>query len=117
LKSKFHIKTTTNPLRRWYSRASSYSTKGPNPHTPVSLLRSYLLFLMVNPCIGITKWVDTFHGFFTRMWGNSSPNTKPHILPKKLAGDGTPVETFRYPRSKSTYDCFKNGITLVQNIT
>lgn len=183
---------------------SSYSTKGPKPRDPVSLLRSYLLFLMVSPYIGITKWVDelyrvplyailsgfepgnipgvgTFYDFFTRIWGSPSPNTKPSILPKKMkmkkgkklkkgekkppknpgivkklvdhylkhgskknelptdklfdffqsqilavsaklgllgdlndlaiAGDGTPVETCRYPRSKSTCDCFKNGIT------
>jgi hypothetical protein len=37
---------------------SSYSDKGPAPRDPVCMLRSYLLFLVTNPTIGITNWVD-----------------------------------------------------------
>lgn len=39
----------------------SYSNKGPAPRDPASMLRAYLLFLMTNPTIGITKWVDQLY--------------------------------------------------------
>jgi hypothetical protein len=32
-----------------------YSNKGPAPRDPASMLQSYLLFLLTNPTIGITK--------------------------------------------------------------
>lgn len=181
----------------------SYSIKGPVPRNPTSMLRSYLLCLLTNPTIGITKWVDqlhrvplyailsgfepndipgvgTFYDFFERLWGNQSPNIKSNIKrkrkkkkkkkPKKgekaplkkpgivkklverflkygskkkqlpadrlfdffqsqflevsaklgllgdlnnlgIVGDGTPLETARYPRSKPTCDCRAKGLT------
>lgn len=181
----------------------SYSDKGPAPRDPASMLRAYLLFLITNPTIGITKWVDqlyrvplyailcgfepgdvpgigTFYDFFQRLWANDKPNVKPRIKPKLkkkkkkkpkkgekaapnnpgivkrlvdralrygskqkvlpgdrlfeffqsqilnvsaklgllgnldslgVVGDGTPVETARYPRSKPTCDCSAQGLT------
>jgi len=181
----------------------TYSLKGPAPRDPVSMLRSYLLFLLTNPTIGITKWVDemhrvplyailsgfepgdipgvgTFYDFFQRLWALEKENIKPKIQPKRkkkkkkklkkgekqapkdpgiveklvnrflrygskkkllpgdrlfdffqsqfltvsaklgllgdlnsigVAGDGTPLETSRYPRSKSICDCSAQGIT------
>lgn len=183
--------------------ADTYSLKGPDPRDPASMLRSFLLFLLTNPSIGITKWVDqlyrvplyailsgfrpgdipgvgTFYDFFQRLWGLEKQNIKPHIKPKRkkkkkkklkkgekqapknpgvveklvhrflrygsekkflpgdrlfdffqsqfldvsaklgllgdmdslsLAGDGTPLETARYPRSKSICGCSAQGIT------
>lgn len=180
-----------------------YSAKGPAPRDPASMLRSYLLFLLTNPTIGITKWVDqmhrvplyailsgfepkdipgvgTFYDFFERLWGSNQANVKPHQQPKRkkknkkkprkgekvapknpgivkrlvdrsmrygskqkilpgdqlfeffqsqflevsaklgllgepstlgIVGDGTPIETARYPRSKSTCDCSAQGLT------
>jgi hypothetical protein len=182
---------------------SSYSNKGPAPRDPASMLRSYLLCLLTNPTIGITKWVDqlyrvplyailsgfepgdipgvgTFYDFFQRLWGSNDPNVKPKKklkrkkkkkkklkkgektppkntgIVKKLVnrvlrygsirkmlpgdqlfeffqsqfldvsaklgvlgdlnnlgviGDGTPLETARYPRSQSTCDCSAQGLT------
>jgi len=167
------------------------------------MLRSYLLFLLTNPTIGITKWVDqlyrvplyailsgfepgdipgvgTFYDFFGRLWGQEKQNIKPKMKRKRkkkkkkklkkgekqapknpgivaklvnrffrygskkkllpgdrlfdffqsqfldvsaklgllgdlnslgVAGDGTPLETARYKRSKSTCDCRAQGIT------
>jgi len=69
-----------------------YSTLGPEPRDPASMMRSYLLMLRVRPDIGVTKWVDqlqtnrlyailsgfepgdvpgvgTFYDFFARLWG------------------------------------------------
>lgn len=181
----------------------SYSNKGPEPRDPASMMRSYLLFLLIDPTIGITKWVDqlyrvplyailsgfepndipgvgTFYDFFNRLWESQSSNTKPNtkhkrkkkkskkpkkgekVAPKKpgvvkrlverffkygsnkktlptdrlfdlfksqflevsaklgllgdldnlsIAGDGTPLETARYTRSKPTCDCRKKGLT------
>lgn len=180
----------------------SYSNKGPAPRDPASMLRSYLLFLITNPTIGITKWVDqlyrvplyailsgfepndvpgvgTFYDFFQRLWGSSTLNTKSPIKLKRkknkkkklkkgekaplnkpgivkrlvdrflkygakkkvfptdrlfeffesqflavsanlgilgdsenfgVVGDGTPIETARYPRSKPTCTCYAQGI-------
>jgi hypothetical protein len=39
----------------------SYSDKGPAPRDPASMLRSYLLFLLTNPTIGITEWVNELY--------------------------------------------------------
>lgn len=181
----------------------TYSLKGPAPRDPASMLRSYLLFLLTNPTIGITKWVDelgrvplyailsgfepgsipgvgTFYDFFQRLWGQEKQNIKPQIKLKRkkkkkkklkkgekqppknsgiveklvnrflrygskkkllpgdrlfdffqsqfldvsaklgllgnlnslgIAGDGTPLETARYPRSKPTCKCSAQGIT------
>lgn len=180
----------------------TYSLKGPAPRDPASMLRSYLLFLLTSPTIGITKWVDqlyrvplyailsgfepgdipgvgTFYDFFQRLWGYDKQNIKsqkqkrkkkkkkklkkgekqaskdPGIVEKLVnrflcygskrkclpgdrlfdffqsqfldvsaklgllgdlnslgvAGDGTPLETARYPRSKSTCNCSAQGIT------
>ena len=36
----------------------SYDPKGPKPRDPASMLRSFLLFLMTNPEIGVTEWVN-----------------------------------------------------------
>ncbi len=184
----------------WLSE--TYSLKGPAPRDPASMLRSYLLFLLTNPTIGITKWVDqmhrvplyailsgfepgdipgvgTFYDFFQRLWGYDQNNVKPQMKRKRkkkkkklkkgeklapknpgiveklvnrffrygskkkhlpgdrlfdffqsqflgvsaklgllgnldslgVAGDGTPLETARYPRSKPTCDCSAQGIT------
>ena len=38
-----------------------YDPKGPNPRDPASMLRSYLLFLMTKPEIGITEWINEMH--------------------------------------------------------
>ena len=180
----------------------TYSSKGPSPRDPASMLRSYLLFLFTNPTIGITKWVDelyrvplyailsgfepgdipgvgTFYDFFERLWGHDKQNIKPQIKPKRkkkkkkklkkgekqvhrnpgiveklvnrffrygskkkhlpgdrlfdffqsqfldvsaklgilgdlnslgVAGDGTPLETAKFPRSKPTCKCSAQGI-------
>ncbi|GAU80091.1 transposase [Fusibacter sp. 3D3] len=183
---------------------SSYSPKGPKPRDPASMLRSYLIFLLTRPTIGITEWVDelhrvplyailsgfepgdvpgvgTFYDFFKRLWNSDQPNKKSKLKQKlkrkkkkkkykkgekaplkkpgvvkrlvdrflkygsakkdlptdrlfdlfqsqflsisanlgllgdleslSIAGDGTPFETQRYQRSKSTCDCFSKGIT------
>lgn len=183
----------------------TYSDQGSEPRSPDSMMRSYLLFLSVDPTIGITKWIDqlrrvplyaiisgfepgntpgvgTFYDFFKRLWnsdninkksklklklkrkkkkkkklkkGEKAPLNNPGIVKRlvdrfikygsvkkelptdrlfdffqsqflavsaelnllgdlanlSLAGDGTPFETQRYPRSKATCECFKNGIT------
>jgi hypothetical protein len=182
----------------------SYSRKGPAPRDPASMLRAYFLFLMTNPTIGITKWVDqlyrvplyailcgfepgdvpgigTFYDFFQRVWASDSLNVMPKVKHKKkkkkknkkpkkgekaepknpgivrklvdrflrdgskqkqlpgdrlfaffqsqflevsaklgllgdlgalgVIGDGTPVETTRYPRSKPTCNCSAQGLT------
>ena len=179
-----------------------YDAKGPKPRDPASMLRSYLLFLMTNPEIGVTEWINemkripyyailsgfepgdipgvgTFYDFFKRLWKASGNNLKPkrqnkrkrkpkkgkkgekaptttpgkvkrlvewvirHAakkteLPSDLlfhffqtqilavsaklgilgdinalsaAGDGTPIVTAAYPRSKSTCNCRAQGIT------
>ena len=178
-----------------------YDAKGPEPRDPASMLRSYLLFLMTKPEIGLTEWVNemrripyyailsgfepgnlpgvgTFYDFFKRLWGSSGNNLKPKKLmkrkrkPKKgkkgekaptttpgkvkrlvdwmirhadkksnlpsdrlfhffqtqiltvsanlgllgdtntltVAGDGTPIVTSVYTRSKSTCDCRAQGL-------
>lgn len=84
----------------------AYDDKGPQPRDPASMLRSYLLFLMTCPEIGITKWVDrmysipfyailsgfepgdipgvgTFYDFVDRFWAAEENNIKPKKKPKK----------------------------------
>jgi hypothetical protein len=175
---------------------NGYDAKGPQPRDPASMLRSYLLFLMTKPDVGVTEWINemkripyyailsgfepgdipgvgTFYDFFKRLWAASNNNLKPKKhrrikKPKKgkkkgekaptttpgkvkrlvewvirhatkksnlpmdrlfhffqtqilsisaklgllgtmnalsVAGDGTPVVTASYTRSKSTCDC------------
>jgi hypothetical protein len=179
----------------------SYSTLGPPPRDPASLLRSYLLMLLVRPDIGVTKWVDqlntnrlyavlsgfepgnvpgvgTFYDFFARLWGKYAKSLKPQKQRRKrkakkgnkkgekaptatpgrierlvnwmlrhldktaklpsdrlfslfqdaflavsaklgllgdvnrlsIAGDGMPVPTAAYPRSKPACDCRARGL-------
>jgi len=178
-----------------------YAAKGPEPRDPASMLRSYLLFLMTKPEIGVTEWINemkripyfailsgfepgnvpgvgTFYDFFKRLWAASGNNLKPKKLmkrkrkPKKgkkgekaptttpgrvkrlvewmirhsdkksdlpsdrlfhffqtqilafsaelgllgdinaltAAGDGTPIVTSAYPRSKPTCNCRAQGL-------
>ena len=177
-----------------------YDAKGPLPRDPASMLRSYLLFLMTKPEIGVTEWINemkrvpyyailsgfepgdipgvgTFYDFFKRLWtitdsnlkfrkqkrkrkpkkgkkGEKAPTTTPgkvkrlvkwvirHAAKKSdlpsdrlfhffqtqivahsadlgllgdmnalsVAGDGTPIVTAAYPRSKSTCDCRAQGL-------
>lgn len=187
----------------WLSDTYSDSGKGTKPRDPASMLRSYLLYLLVQPTLSITEWVDqlrrvplyailsgfepgdtpgvgTFHDFFNRIWASDEANTKKKIQPKRkkknrkkrpkkgkketprnpgiveklvdryfrygakqkllpqdrlfnffqsqflavsaqfgllgnldaisVAGDGTPLETARYPRSKPTCDCRAQGL-------
>lgn len=178
----------------------SYSCRGPLPRDPASLLRSYLLYLMTNPEMGLTEWINemkrtpiyailsgfdfddlpgvgTFYDFFKRLWpaidqnlkprkqrkrkktkrgkkGEKAPTTTPgkvkrlvtwmmrhadkkmvlpadplfHFFQSQIlsvsvhlgllgdldslsaAGDGTPIVTAAYPRSKPTCDCRARGI-------
>ncbi|WP_240421303.1 hypothetical protein [Paenibacillus periandrae] len=83
-----------------------YSDRGPAPRDPASMLRSYLLFLLVRPEIGITAWVDemyrvplyailsgfdpgdipgvgTFYDFLTRFWAAEDKHLKPRTKPRK----------------------------------
>jgi len=178
-----------------------YGDKGPEPRDPASMLRSYLLFLMTKPEIGVTEWINemkripyyailsgfepgdipgvgTFYDFFKRLWAASGNNLKSKKMmkrkrkPKKgkkgekaptttpgkvqrlvewmirhadkksdlpsdrlfhffqtqilaisadlgllgdmnaltVAGDGTPIVTAAYPRSKSTCNCRAQGL-------
>jgi hypothetical protein len=84
----------------------AYDPKGPKPRDPASMLRSFLLFLMTNPEIGITEWVNqmkrvpyyailsgfepgyipgvgTFYDFFKRLWASSDKNFKPQKQKKR----------------------------------
>lgn len=96
--------TDISYVTSWLS--DTYSAKGPLPRDPDSMLRSYLLFLLTNPTIGITKWVDelhrvplyailsgfepgdipgvgTFYDFFTRLWGLDFDNVMPKLKRKR----------------------------------
>ena len=91
-----------------------YAAKGPQPRDPASMLRSYLLFLMTKPEIGITEWINemqripyyailsgfepgdfpgvgTFYDFFKRLWAAT-------------------IVTSSLPRSKSTCQCRAQGL-------
>jgi len=84
----------------------SYAAKGPKPRDPASMLRSYLLFLMTNPEIGLTEWINemqrvpyyailsgfepgdfpgvgTFYDFFKRLWAAVGNHLKPKVLMKR----------------------------------
>jgi len=37
--------------------------KGPKPRDPSSMMRSYLIFLLTRPTIGITEWANELHRF------------------------------------------------------
>ena len=178
-----------------------YGNQGPEPRDPASMLRSYLLFLMTKPEIGVTEWINemkripyyailsgfepgdipgvgTFYDFFRRLWAASGNNLKSNKMmkrkrkPKKgkkgekaptttpgkvqrlvnwmirhtdkksdlpsdrlfhffqtqiltisanlgllgdmnsltVAGDGTPIVTAAYPRSKATCNCRAQGL-------
>ncbi|ALX50666.1 MULTISPECIES: transposase [Lentibacillus] len=180
-----------------------YGKRGPAPQDPASMMRSYLLLILTNPTMSVTKWVDelkrvplyailsgfepgntpgigTFYDFFARLWGSKkknrthktkskrsrkrkpkkgkkggkAPTTTPGrvkrlvewIIPRldqkqelpadrlfdffqsqiltisaklgllgdveqlNVAGDGTPVVTASYTRSKPTCDCRAQGI-------
>lgn len=77
--------------------SNEYGVKGPLPRDPSSMMRSYLLLILTNPTMSITKWVDelrrvplyailsgfepgntpgigTFYDFFKRLWGSKSKN-------------------------------------------
>ena len=179
----------------------SYSSKGPKPRDPASIMRAFLCFLMTRPEIGLTAWVEemhrvplyaivsrfnpndipgvgTFYDFFHRFWYAESKNRKPKKQKRKkkhnkgnkkgekapttttgkarrlvewmtrdsatitnlptdtlfeffqtniltvsaelgllgdigklnVAGDGTPVVTAAYARSKPSCDCHAQGL-------
>lgn len=187
----------------WISHTYSASTKGTKPRDPACMMRSYLLYLVIQPTTSITDWVSqlrrvplyailsgfepgdtpgvgTFHDFFDRIWGADQANTKSKTQPKRkkknkkkkpkkgekespknpgiveklvnryfkygstqklfpqdplfnffqtqfvaisgkygllgnldalsVAGDGTPLETARFPRSKPTCTCRAQGL-------
>lgn len=79
---------------------SEYSNRGPEPRDPASMFRSFLVFLMTNPEIGLTEWINemkrtpiyailsgfplddipgvgTFYDFFERLWPAVDKNLKP----------------------------------------
>ncbi|WP_409342012.1 hypothetical protein [Paenibacillus sp. MBLB4367] len=79
-----------------------YDDKGPKPRDPASMLRSYLLNLLIRPQLSVTKWVDemhtvplyailsgfepgdipgvgTFYDFFRRLWAAE----RKHYTPKR----------------------------------
>lgn len=178
-----------------------YSNRGPEPRDPACMFRSLLLFIMTNPTLGITEWINemkrtplyailsgfevgdvpgvgTFYDFFKRLWasgekhlrshkrkrrkskpkkgkkGEKAPTTTPgrvarlvdwvmrHAAKKtdlpadrlfhffqdnilsvsarlgllgdcsalSASGDGTPIVTAAYSRSKSTCDCRAQGL-------
>ncbi|MCG9967286.1 hypothetical protein L9W92_04350, partial [Pelotomaculum terephthalicicum JT] len=83
-----------------------YCARGPAPRDPASMLRSFLLFLLTKPEIGITAWVDelhrvplyailsgfepgdvpgvgTFYDFFARLWAASKNSIRPHMNKRK----------------------------------
>ena len=101
-----------------------YAAKGPEPRDPASMLRSYLLFLMTKPEIGVTEWINemkripfyailsgfepgdipgvgTFYDFLKRLWAASRNNLKPKKQMKrkrkpkkgKKKGDKAPTTT------------------------
>ena len=73
-----------------------YAAKGLEPRDPASMLRSYLLFLMTKPEIGITEWINEMQrilyyailsgfepGFFKRLWATSGNNFKSKMQRKR----------------------------------
>ncbi|WP_256710658.1 transposase [Paenibacillus sp. FSL H8-0548] len=57
----------------------AYSARGPLPRDPASLLRSYLLYLMTNPEIGLTEWINEMKRKKTKRGkkGEKAPTTTP----------------------------------------
>jgi hypothetical protein len=89
-----------------YLLIDSYADKGPAGYPPASMLRAYLLNLLVAPTMSLTKWVDqlrrvplyaiisgfephktpaigTFYDFFNRLWLSDQDNFHGHVKPKK----------------------------------
>ena len=85
---------------------NSYSNKGPKPRDPSAMMRSYLIFLIKRPGLGITEWVEelhrvklyailsgfepgdipgvgTFYDFFNRLYSSEKSNKKSKIKNKK----------------------------------
>lgn len=83
-----------------------YSDRGPMPRDPASMLRSFLVFLMTNPEMGLTEWINemkrtpiyailsgfalddipgvgTFYDFFKRLWPAVDKNLKPKKQKKR----------------------------------
>lgn len=96
--------TDLSPLTTFLQ--DTYSHRGPEPRDPASMLRSYLLFLMTCPQVGLTEWINvmkrtpiyailsgfpvddlpgvgTFYDFFARFWKGSTPSWKPKRQPKR----------------------------------
>ncbi len=90
----------------WLYDTYSDCTKGTKPRDPTSMIRSYVLYLLVQPTTSITEWVNqlrrvplyailsgfepgdtpgvgTFHDFFDRIWVSDQANTKHKIQPKR----------------------------------
>ena len=84
----------------------TYADKGPPGYPPSNMLRAYLLSLLVEPTMSLTKWVDqlrrvplyaiisgfephetpaigTFYDFFNRLWLSDQNNFHGHVKPKK----------------------------------
>lgn len=85
---------------------NEYAAIGPEPRDPASMLRSYLIFLMTKPEIGVTEWINemkrvpyyailsgfepgnlpgvgTFYDFFKRLWAASGNNLKPKKMTRR----------------------------------
>lgn len=83
----------------------AYGERGPTPRDPASMMRSFLLLLLTNSTMSITKWVDqlyrvplyailsgfepgnipgvgTFYDFFNRLWGSEKKNVTNKIKSK-----------------------------------
>lgn len=90
----------------WLYNAFSNSNKGSYPIDPASMMRSYLLSLMIQPAKGLTHWVDqlrrvplyailsgfepgctpgvgTFYDFFDRIWASDEANMNSKIRLKR----------------------------------
>lgn len=90
----------------WLYHTYSDSNKGTKPRDPTSMMRSYLLYLVIQPTTNITDWVSqlrrvplyailsgfepgdtpgvgTFHDFFNRIWDSDQANIKRKIRPKR----------------------------------
>ncbi|TFJ93047.1 transposase [Lentibacillus salicampi] len=84
----------------------TYGKRGPVSQDPASMMRSYLLLILTNPTMSVTKWVDelkrvplhailsgfepgnipgidTFYDFFARLWGSEKKNRTHKIKSKR----------------------------------